>query len=35
MEVADQLFSYISVLDDEDINENTMEAEEIITGTDW
>ncbi|CAO3632731.1 unnamed protein product [Cunninghamella blakesleeana] len=35
MEVADQLFSYISVLDDENVNENTMEAEEIITGTDW
>ncbi|KAI9308157.1 tubulin folding cofactor D C terminal-domain-containing protein [Cunninghamella echinulata] len=35
MEVADQLFGYLSVLDDDEINENTMEAEEIITGTDW
>ncbi|CAO3634880.1 unnamed protein product [Cunninghamella echinulata] len=35
MEVADQLFGYISVLDEDEVNENTMEAEEIITGTDW
>ncbi|KAG2226582.1 hypothetical protein INT45_005068 [Circinella minor] len=35
MEVSDQLYTYISVLDDEEITEGTMEAEEIITGTDW
>ncbi|KAI8340643.1 tubulin folding cofactor D C terminal-domain-containing protein [Chlamydoabsidia padenii] len=35
MEVADQLFTFLSILDDNDINEGTMQAEEIITGTDW
>ncbi|KAI8140356.1 tubulin folding cofactor D C terminal-domain-containing protein [Fennellomyces sp. T-0311] len=35
MEVSDQLYTYISVLDDEEITEGSMEAEEIITGTDW
>lgn len=35
MEVSDQLYTYISVLDDEEITEGTMEAEDIITGTDW
>lgn len=35
MEVADQMFTYLSLLDDNDINEGTMQAEELITGTDW
>ncbi|KAI9499220.1 tubulin folding cofactor D C terminal-domain-containing protein [Zychaea mexicana] len=35
MEVSDQLYTYISVLDDEEMTEGTMKAEEIITGTDW
>ncbi|KAG0166735.1 hypothetical protein DFQ28_006283 [Apophysomyces sp. BC1034] len=34
-EVADQLYTYISLLDEEDATEDTMEAEEILTGTDW
>lgn len=35
MEVADQLYSYLTVMDDDQVTEGTMEAIEIITGTDW
>ncbi|CAO3582388.1 unnamed protein product [Absidia cylindrospora] len=35
MEAADQLFTFLSVLDEDEVNEETMEAEELITGTDW
>ncbi|KAH8549512.1 armadillo-type protein [Umbelopsis sp. PMI_123] len=32
---ADQLFIYLSTLDDQYLDDRTMEAEEIITSTDW
>jgi len=32
---ADQLFMYLTTLDDEFICDHTMEAEDIITNTDW
>ncbi|KAI8082900.1 tubulin-specific chaperone D-like protein [Halteromyces radiatus] len=35
MEVADQLFTFLSVLNDDEMTDGTMQAEEIITGTDW
>ncbi|KAG2186104.1 hypothetical protein INT43_002542 [Umbelopsis isabellina] len=32
---ADQLFVYLSTLEEDQVNDQTMEAEELLTGTDW
>ncbi|KAI9310691.1 armadillo-type protein [Dichotomocladium elegans] len=35
LEASDQLYSYLAVLDEDEMTEGTMEAEEILTSTDW
>ncbi|KAI8380956.1 tubulin folding cofactor D C terminal-domain-containing protein [Radiomyces spectabilis] len=35
MEASDQLYTYLSLLDAEDMTDGTMAAEEVLTTTDW
>lgn len=35
MATADQLFMYLTTLDDQYVCEQTIEAEDIVTSTDW